>query len=209
VAEGVVYVATGEVDGRVVALDEEDGSVRWQVSGLGPLNSSPTVAGDTLYVGRRNGTLLAIDRHSGAVRWQAETGGVIVTSPTVAEGEVFIATGASLVLSFDAATGEKRWQQPVGGWVTTPVSVAADTAVAAIFGEVYFFDTRIGRKVFTFLTASGYAANAPVVKDEIVYLLLDSGALVAVELQARGNFYERPLRWVWAQLYVWGMAPQP
>lgn len=207
VSDGIVYVATG--DGVLAALDQGSGAVIWRVDGLKPLDSSPVVAGDLLYLGLRNGELRAFDRRSGDLRWGVATSGPIITSPTVVGGEVFVGTGGNMVHSFDAATGQERWHQSVSDWVVEPISVEGDTAVAAAFRNVYFFDIPSGRKVFTYQTVSGRIIGPPVIKDDAVYFLLESGFVLAVDLNARGAFWERPLRRVWGQLYLWGLAPQP
>jgi outer membrane protein assembly factor BamB len=53
---------------------------------VGPMQSSPALAGDRLYVGSDDGNLYAVDATSGAVVWAFAPGGPIVSSPAVATG---------------------------------------------------------------------------------------------------------------------------
>jgi outer membrane protein assembly factor BamB len=54
------------------------------------VQSSPAVAGDTVYVGSEDGYLYAVDAASGEKLWQFATGDKITSSPTVADGTVYI-----------------------------------------------------------------------------------------------------------------------
>jgi len=53
---------------------------------VGPMQSSPALAGDRLYVGSDDGNLYAVDASSGAVVWSFPTNGPIISSPAVALG---------------------------------------------------------------------------------------------------------------------------
>ena len=69
---GRLYASTG--DWRVVAIDTETGDLIWEYPVTGPVDSSPTVAGDSfVYVGLRDGRLLALDRADGSLRWEFDT----------------------------------------------------------------------------------------------------------------------------------------
>ncbi len=96
-------------------------------------NSSPTLLGDTLFVGTSNGrsedhttvpapdapSLVAVNRKSGRVIWTDSSPGNQIlngqwTSPTVARiggvDQVIIGQGDGWVRSFEAHTGEKLWE---------------------------------------------------------------------------------------------------
>ncbi|HVO27535.1 MAG TPA: PQQ-binding-like beta-propeller repeat protein [Candidatus Margulisiibacteriota bacterium] len=53
---------------------------------VGPMQSSPALAGDRLYVGSDDGNLYAVDATSGTVVWSFPTNGPIISSPAVAIG---------------------------------------------------------------------------------------------------------------------------
>lgn len=207
VIDDTVYICTG--DGTLAALDQGSGAILWRVDGLGPLDSSPAVADGLLYLGLRNGELKAFDRRSGQLLWGVPTSGPIVASPTVVGGEVFVGTGGEMAHSFDAATGQERWRHPVSDWIVNAISVQGDTAVAAASRSIHFFDIPTGKEVFVYQTVTAGIAGAPVIKDNAVYLLLENGFILALDLKARGAFWEKPLRRVWGQLHLWGMAPRP
>jgi len=53
---------------------------------VGPITSSPALAGDVLYVGSEDTNLYAIDKTTGTLIWSVHTGGAVASSPAVATG---------------------------------------------------------------------------------------------------------------------------
>jgi len=107
VADGTVYAASK--DGRLAALDADDGSVRWRRALDDAVYQPPAVAGGTVVVGAGNGTRArAFDATTGAERWAFETG--VSKSAPVFLGERVLVAGANTgVWALDAATGEELW----------------------------------------------------------------------------------------------------
>lgn len=204
-----VYVAGG--DGRVIALDTATGEHRWQVRVGSPVDSSPAVAGDRLYLALRDRSLLALDRTSGTALWAVQAGGPLVAPPLVVEGRVYaVSAVAGEVIGVDAATGEIVWQGSLkGSWLTSAVSWAGHTMVVAAGNEVFYFDTRTGRHVFSYRSPIGSIVGAPVVAGGTVYAAISPGNILALDVKARTPFWEPHLLPIWRQLAVWGVAPQP
>ena len=67
VAYGRVYI--GNVNGRVIALDEDTGEVAWVRVLDDFVYASPAVAGRLVYVGSYDETMYALDAVTGRVRW--------------------------------------------------------------------------------------------------------------------------------------------
>jgi len=118
VADGTVYVGTEF--GRLYALDAESGDEQWRYvveeDGRYPIESAPTVAGDTVFVGSRgdkwNGRLHAVDTGSGDERWTVTVWGEIESAPTVADGTVYAGTTEGILYAVDAgvsgSSGDSR-----------------------------------------------------------------------------------------------------
>lgn len=74
VVNGLVMVRT--VDGNISAHNVADGKQQWSYQSRVPIlslrgNSTPTVHGNTLYVGMDNGHVVALDLKKGEVRWDS------------------------------------------------------------------------------------------------------------------------------------------
>ncbi len=83
-----VYVAT--IQGKVVALEMETGTVQW-VSDLGiDITSAPIVAGQTILVGTVDGRVVALGIHSGKQLWVFKTSGKITGSPVVVGNTMYV-----------------------------------------------------------------------------------------------------------------------
>jgi outer membrane protein assembly factor BamB len=96
VRDGVAYV--GQSDGGKVTALGADGKARW-VYETGKSNfSSPTLAGDTLYVGSNDnydqngkGSLAAVDIATGKARWTLELPGSVWAAPVIAGETAYVA----------------------------------------------------------------------------------------------------------------------
>lgn len=80
----IAGIDSGET-GTVVALRTEGGSVLWEAD-VGPVVTSPVVAGETVYVGTSTGELAALSVIDGAVRW-VESFDTTFVPPSLAAGE--------------------------------------------------------------------------------------------------------------------------
>ncbi|MDZ7689001.1 MAG: PQQ-binding-like beta-propeller repeat protein [Halobacteriales archaeon] len=64
---------------------ENDGRLLWRFETGNSVNSSPTVADGTVYVGSNDNSMYALDAETGDELWRFETEGSVFSSPTVAE----------------------------------------------------------------------------------------------------------------------------
>src|SRR5262249_32306094 len=63
--------------------------LKWQFHSKAAILSSPTVSGDTVYVGSSDHKFYAIDLASGLQKWEFKTGGRVQGSAAVSNGTVF------------------------------------------------------------------------------------------------------------------------
>ncbi|MEZ4381629.1 MAG: PQQ-binding-like beta-propeller repeat protein [Nannocystaceae bacterium] len=102
----------GSRDGTLLALDVDDGSLRWERDFGGPLASEPVlVDGEpVLLVGSDNGALTALDLDTHELRWVYETQGTLRGRPIIVENVVYFANSRDQVFALDVRTGAWRWQ---------------------------------------------------------------------------------------------------
>lgn len=94
-----VYVPTwnlGDTQNRLFALNAAGGSFVWQYQLRGGAFGSPTVAGDTVYIGdgpvdgERDGHVAAVATNDGTERWRRSITGVPLGSVAVADGRCYV-----------------------------------------------------------------------------------------------------------------------
>jgi len=156
VANGVVYV------GSQTSADSNDGKLSaFAAAGCGKavceplwqgaagkdaiLESSPTVAGNWVYIGAFDGLLYAFPAHGcGATlcapAWVGVTGGTIESTPTVSGGVVYVGSDDGFLYAFAASgCGRHSCQATWRGTLGTPklVSSVFDSTPAVLDGVVY------------------------------------------------------------------------
>lgn len=126
VADGLVFMSTGE-DGGVVALNESTGALVWsRPLGLPTLNA-PLYADGRLFVGlggihNGNGSLIALNATTGTVNWTASPAPLssIVTPPNLVDGVVVVGDSTDHLYGYSEESGHQDYVQslpsaPVGG----------------------------------------------------------------------------------------------
>jgi eukaryotic-like serine/threonine-protein kinase len=127
VRDGIVYFATSD-SGLVQALDASSGAAVFSIPfNHWPFFSSPTLAGNFLYIGSHQGQLLAIDLNSRRLAWAFQTDGSRKNGPTYtnADGTPNYRAAANDSFYDELVIGNGRMMS-VGAVLSTPV-VAGDT----------------------------------------------------------------------------------
>jgi len=154
VANGLVYVSSA--DGNVYAVEAATGTKRWQFATRGerrftapgihgavprtermpdPFDvflSSPTIVGNTLYIGSGDQHVYALDALTGAKQWEFAAGDVIHAAPAVVNGVVYVGSWDRNLYALDAATGRERWRYTTGNDTTiyNQIGLASSPAVS-------------------------------------------------------------------------------
>ncbi len=173
VANGRVYV--GDWRGRVYALDEQTGRVRWTFQAAGRVKGSLTLAGNRLYVGTYEGRLYAIDVTTGKQIWRARSQdrfggrGQFYSTPAAAYGRVYIGSTDGKLYSYGATSGKLRWSQGTGGFVySSPAVWRKKVYVGSYSGRFTAFDAATGDTIWEF-DADAEISGSPTVLNGVVY----------------------------------------
>ena len=206
IAGGFVYATS--LPGVLVKLNLEDGAEAWRYrpgaeeAAAGEFEedrfgeSSPAVAGGTVYVGDLMGVLHAVDAASGESRWLFPTGAEIKSSPVVAGDLVLIGSYDEHFYGVDRTTGEARWSLQTEGPVhATPGrhdGLAWVTGCDAVLRGVRITD---GTEMLRF-DSGAYTAASPAIAEGTLYYGTFNNEVLAVDVGA-GELrwrYEHPDR---------------
>jgi outer membrane protein assembly factor BamB len=140
-------VVFGAWSGKVSALDEATGAVRWEQPVGGKLTGSNAYlpATHTLFVGSLAGDLLAMDARDGRVLWRREGGAGILSSPAVSGDGRAVVFGASDGRVYAVATQDGRliWSTPLDGQVSgSPTLVGSRIYITSRRGSLWALETR-------------------------------------------------------------------
>jgi outer membrane protein assembly factor BamB len=148
-AQGVLLVGTH--DGRVLAVDPLDGTLRWQFKTGGPVLSAPTEADGRVFAGSYDGRIYALDAADGSELWHHATGAAVTSSP-VSDGGVVVAGSRSYdLLGLDAATGSVLWNRYVWfSWIESTPRIEKGIAYlgSSDAARIYALDVRSGRSLW-------------------------------------------------------------
>src|SRR5579885_2278375 len=97
------------IDGRVYAVNPQNGDLIWRVNTKARVISGPTLDGDQLYVGTLDGEVIALARADGKIRWRAQAPSEAL-APPVGNGQVVVAKAVDgREYGLNAGSGERLW----------------------------------------------------------------------------------------------------
>lgn len=169
-ADDVVYetfIGSGECgshtgDGEIAAFDARTGEKRW-LRRIGPTESSPLVAGGTVYVGDWDGRVWALDATTGRIRWTSQLHGAIKGSLALSGHRLFIGTYGGDVVSLAAGSGRVLWATGGHGSIySSPAIAYGRVYIGSLDGGVYAFGAGTGNLLWAHATG-GYVYASPAI----------------------------------------------
>lgn len=145
VGHGMAFICSGYNKPTVFAIklggrgDVTRTHVAWQLSRGAPLNPSPLLVGDELYLMSDDGRASCVDATTGAVHWQRRVSGNFSASPLYAEGRIYLLdeNGTTTVIS-----AGKQFER----LATNRISGRTLASLAAIDGAIFLrTDTHLYR----------------------------------------------------------------
>ncbi|MFC4159218.1 outer membrane protein assembly factor BamB [Chitinimonas lacunae] len=180
-AEGAVVVRS--VDGRVWALELEDGKVRWQFQRSQPAlvlrNYAPvTIADGVVFVGMAGGKLAAVSLRDGRLLWESvvapprgatelERVTDISSAPAVEGSEVCAVAFQGRVACFNVSNGQQLWAREVSSYAGLAMD-KKQVYVSDETGNVMAFERSGGRTLWKQDKLYGRRLSAPAVYQGLV-----------------------------------------
>lgn len=131
------FVYTIDMDGKIIAMDPNDYTQKWQAAISGPVWGSPAVDDNQVYVTNNVGEIYAFDAASGATAWNYFAGEVINCAPIVVGSYVVFGTKTGKLYSLNTTDGSLvASRQLTGGISYNPISDGRFIYVASDNGEL-------------------------------------------------------------------------
>jgi outer membrane protein assembly factor BamB len=144
----------------------------WSASTGGAINSSPTVADGSVYVGSNDGKLYAFNSLTGAQLWQFSTGGRIDSSPAVTQNAVYIGSQDSNVYAIDRTHGQQIWTPFLTGDVihSSPAVANGIVYIGSNDYKLYAIDAVSGKPLWNTPPDTRYfIQSSPALAKGVVY----------------------------------------
>jgi outer membrane protein assembly factor BamB len=174
----------GDAEGSFYALDAATGDKLWSVQFGDKIWASPTVSGDTVYIGCFDKNLYALNTANGDIRWQTDETGTTITTPLVVNDTIYVGSFNRYFYALDATSGTIKWQSEneAGKWFWAG-AVAADGVVYApnLDGKVYMFDATTGRETAPPVDLGGQISADPVLTNGRVILATKEAKIFALD----------------------------
>jgi uncharacterized repeat protein (TIGR01451 family) len=122
VFNAVVYV--GVMNGKMYALNADDGNVVWVFQSGGPIPHTAAVAGGRVFFGSLDGKIYALDSADGSQEWTYTTGGPVYSAPAVVNDTLYIGSTDGYLYALNTTNGALRWRYQTDGPVVTSPAVA-------------------------------------------------------------------------------------
>ena len=190
-AHGVVYQSYMDfvpcpqdrpgASGFVIAWNAKNGKRIWKWNGA-PVESSPLVIGDTLYVGSWDHGLHALSTRNGHQRWRFAADDKVNTSPAYHHGTVFFGTNSGTLYAISARTGRLRWEahQAREFFYATPTVAYGRVYIGSSDGTMYVYGAKSGRLLWARPLGS-YVYSAAAVYKRRVYAGTYDGFLYSLD----------------------------
>ena len=185
--------------GELVELRAENGRTVWNESLVGPRRESrafgnladirgrPVIDRDLVIAMGSAGTIAAIDLRAGQRIWERNVGGS--QTPWLAGRFIFVVTSSADVAALERSTGKVKWVTPLTQYADEkrrepiqwagPVLASDRLLIGGSTGELLALSPYTG-EVIGKLSIGAPMRLAPVVANRTIYILTDSGRLVAL-----------------------------
>lgn len=171
-ADGTIYVGCG--DGKLYALNPDNGSIRWAFATQTFVTSSPAIAADgTIYFGAGDSRLHALNP-DGTQRWSFLAGNWIDSSPAVgADGTIYFGSFDNRVYAV-TRDGVQKWSFQTGGRVFSSPAIGADGTVYVGSGDQRLYALAPdGMKKWDYFANGDIQASPTLGADGTIYFAAD------------------------------------
>lgn len=205
VTEDSIY--TTSRNGDVVALNPDNGNIRWSRDTREPLASAAGVGEELVLAGTSNGRVVALDKASGEIRWNVRMSSEVLAAPQIDNNIVVVRSVDGKLTGLDGATGDRLWvydrSVPALSLRGNSAPVIHDGLIIAGFdeGRLTAVELSTGRAVWETRIAIGSGRSelermvdinaTPVIHNSVVYVSTYQGRVAAVDITSGRVLWDR------------------
>ena len=185
-------VLCGFDDGKVSAYDVSNGTLLWEtmltpaggrteIEKIMDIDAPMVIYGNELYVGSYQGALGAMALESGEIIWVTKAS--VYAGIAADDNAVFVSEADGTVMALSRFTGREIWKKEnlLYRNPTAPVIMDDSIVIGDLEGYLHWIDKTSGEIQERINIGRSKISNAPLVLNNSIYVLTDSGDLVSVE----------------------------
>ena len=188
------FVLCGFDNGKVVAVNANDGSVAWEATVTPPhgrtelerlvgIDSAVLIQGQNVYAVGFQGRVAMLALDTGQIWWSHELSSY--RGMSLDDELLYVSTAEGEVVALRARTGAEVWRQSalLHRGLSAPANMDDAIVVADAQGYVHFLDKASGAMAARVSAGSTRISNAPVVAGNVVLVINDRGQINAYRVQ--------------------------
>jgi outer membrane protein assembly factor BamB len=146
----------------------------------------PVIAGDVIYAASADGDVTAINRNKGKDLWSISTHEELISAVGAGDGLVLVSTINGVLIALSSEDGSEAWRANLSSEMLAAAQASDGVVVAqTIDGKVSGFDRSKGTLLWqynaTIPSLTLRSSASPVIEDGIVYVVLASGRVIALD----------------------------
>ncbi len=156
-----------------VERDAAEPNRRWAYNVDGPIQSSPAIDNDAVYVASNDGKITALlagtNDQRGKKKWDIKTKGAVVASPILVGGTLYVGSTDGVFYAVDLANGKIRWRYDAGSPIFATAAAAQGIVCFGANGRIIGLDAATGSPKWTH-PAGGFFQSAAATDGDSFYL---------------------------------------
>jgi outer membrane protein assembly factor BamB len=157
------YLYAGNDNGRMYAVNTNDGSLKWSFPTAGQVRSSPIHIGGNVLFGSNDRNFYSVDSASGMLRWKVATADAIQSSPAVFNQNVYFGSYDRNLYCVDIIDGTVKWKMLTSALIkSSPLLYNGEVYFGGYDKNLYRLDAMDGSQKYIF-NVNGQMATSPII----------------------------------------------
>ncbi|MFF8968213.1 PQQ-binding-like beta-propeller repeat protein [Streptomyces sp. NPDC014995] len=167
--------------GGIFGLSMSNGMVTWTHEINVPIETSPELAGNALYVTGSNGTVFAIGAGAKRCRWKQQVGNRFLSPPKVLGKRLYVGSENGIIHALETSKGRELWRYKTNGSIRSPLAAANGVVIAVSMSDgIYAIDAESGELHWRIKSFGTFCS--PTIHDGVCYIANDREYVHAVDL---------------------------
>ena len=186
-------------DGFVVAWDADTGKELWRFKST-PIESSPLLHGNRLFVGSWDHNVYALNAKTGRKIWSFQADNQVNTSAAYWKGRIFIGSDGGTLYALSAKNGRLLWSAQSNSrfgvrefWYATPTIAYGRVYIGNTDGTMYVYGAKSGKLLWA-RPLGTYIYGAAAVYKRKVFVGTYDGKFFALDAATGDTVWEIPAR---------------